>query len=63
VLGGSCVTFNDVALPLLSTSAGQIQTQIPNTVTTGSNEVQVRSKNGGTSAIDQGGPKNRIVPK
>lgn len=43
VLGGSCVTFNDVALPLLSTSAGQIQAQIPTTVTTGSNEVQVRS--------------------
>ena len=43
VLGGSCVTFNDVALPLLSTSPGQIQAQIPTTVTPGSNVVQVRS--------------------
>ena len=43
VLGGSCVTFNDVPLTLLSTSAGQIQAQIPTTVSAGSNVVQVRS--------------------
>jgi YVTN family beta-propeller protein len=43
VLGGSCVTFNDVPLPLLSASPGQIQAQIPPTVTTGTNVVQVRS--------------------
>jgi YVTN family beta-propeller protein len=43
VLGGSCVTFNDVALPLLQTASGQIQAQIPNTVTPGTNVVQVRS--------------------
>ena len=43
VLGGSCVTFNDVALPLLQTSPGQIQAQIPPNVSPGSNEVQVRS--------------------
>ncbi len=43
VLGGSCVTFNDVALPLLQTSANQIQAQIPTTVTTGTNVVQVIS--------------------
>jgi hypothetical protein len=43
VLGGSCVTFNDVALPLLKTSAGQILAQIPTTVNTGTNVVQVRS--------------------
>ena len=43
VLGGSCVTFNDVALPLLQTAAGQIQAQIPTTVTPGTNVVQVRS--------------------
>jgi hypothetical protein len=43
VLGGSCVTFNDVALPLLLTSSGQIQAQIPTTVTPGNNVVQVRS--------------------
>ncbi|MES1257688.1 MAG: hypothetical protein ABUS51_04630 [Acidobacteriota bacterium] len=43
VLGGSCVTFNDVALPLLQTSSGQIQAQLPATVTPGTNVVQVRS--------------------
>ncbi len=43
VLGGSCVTFNDVALPLLSASGGTIQAQIPPTVTPGTNVVQVRS--------------------
>ena len=43
VLGGSCVTFNDVALPILSTSGGTIQAQIPPTVTPGTNVVQVRS--------------------
>jgi YVTN family beta-propeller protein len=43
VLGGSCVTFNDVALPLLRSSSGQIGAQIPATVSAGSNVVQVRS--------------------
>jgi YVTN family beta-propeller protein len=43
VLGGSCVTFNDVPLTLLSTSASQIQAQIPTAVTAGNNVVQVRS--------------------
>ena len=43
VLGGSCVVFNDVALPLLQTSPGQISAQIPATVRPGLNVVQVRS--------------------
>ncbi len=43
LLGGSCVIFNDVALPLLQTAPGQIQAQIPTTVSTGSNVVQVVS--------------------
>jgi hypothetical protein len=43
VLGGSCVVFNDVPLPLLKTSSGQIQAQIPTTVSAGTNIVQVRS--------------------
>jgi hypothetical protein len=43
VLGGSCVTFNDVSLPLLKTAAGTIQAQIPANVMTGSNVVVVRS--------------------
>ena len=43
VLGGSCVTFNDVALPLLQTSSGRIVAQIPNSVSAGANVVQVRS--------------------
>jgi YVTN family beta-propeller protein len=43
VLGGSCVVFNDVPLPLLRAAGGQIQAQIPTNVTAGSNVVQVRS--------------------
>ncbi len=43
VLGGTCVTFNDVAIPLFETSTGQITGQIPETVRPGLNVVQVRS--------------------
>jgi hypothetical protein len=44
VLGGSCVVFNDVALPLLQTAPNQISAQIPETaVRPGLNVVQVRS--------------------
>lgn len=43
VLGGSCVTFNDIALPLLQTSSGQILAQVPDTIQPGIHVVQVRS--------------------
>jgi DNA-binding beta-propeller fold protein YncE len=44
VLGGSCVVFNDVALPLLQTSPDQISAQIPaDRVRPGLNVVQVKS--------------------
>ena len=43
VLGGSCVTFNDVPLPLIQTAPGQIAAQIPGDVRPGQNVVQVRS--------------------
>jgi YVTN family beta-propeller protein len=43
VLGGSCVTFGDIALPLLSTSSGQIQAQVPVTMLPGTQLVEVRS--------------------
>jgi hypothetical protein len=43
VLGGSCVTFNNTALPLLQASGGQILAQIPQNVSTGPNVVVVRS--------------------
>jgi YVTN family beta-propeller protein len=43
VLGGSCVTFNDVPLPLLKTSANQIVAQIPTNIISGTNVVVVRS--------------------
>jgi DNA-binding beta-propeller fold protein YncE len=48
VLGGSCVTFNDVSLPLLKTAGNQILAQIPASVVTGSNVVVVRSLANGT---------------
>ena len=43
VLGGSCVTFGDVAVPLLSTANGQIQAQVPTTLRPGTQVVEVRS--------------------
>jgi uncharacterized protein (TIGR03437 family) len=44
VLGGSCVVFNDVALPILQTAPNQIAAQIPEIlVRPGLNVVQVRS--------------------
>jgi hypothetical protein len=43
VLGGSCVTFGDVSLPLLATSPGQITAQVPDTLPAGTQVVQVRS--------------------
>ena len=43
VLGGSCVTFGDIALPLLITANGQIQAQVPNTMLPGTQVVAVRS--------------------
>ena len=43
VLGGSCVTFGDISVPLLSTASGQIQAQIPDTLPAGTHVVEVRS--------------------
>jgi len=43
VLGGSCVTFGDIAVPLLVTSSGQIQAQVPDTLLPGTQVVEVRS--------------------
>lgn len=43
VLGGTCVTFNDIPLPLIQTSPTQISAQIPAEVRPGQNVVQIRS--------------------
>ena len=43
VLGGSCIVFNDVALPLLQTSPTQISAQLPPEVRPGISVVQVKS--------------------
>jgi hypothetical protein len=43
VLGGSCVTFGDISVPLLSTSSGQILAQVPDTLLPGTQVVEVRS--------------------
>ena len=43
VLGGTCVTLNDRPLPLLMTSAGQINAQMPPDVTAGRYNLVVRS--------------------
>jgi uncharacterized protein (TIGR03437 family) len=54
VLGGSCVTFNDVSLPLLKVGPNQIMAQIPADVVTGTNVVVVRS-------LDNGNFSNSVV--
>ena len=43
VLGGSCVTFGDVAVPLLTTASGEIQAQVPTNLSSGLQVVAVRS--------------------
>lgn len=43
LLGGSCVTLSDMALPLLQTASGQILAQIPATMASGPYVLQVRS--------------------
>jgi hypothetical protein len=43
VLGGSCVIFNEVPLPLMQTSTGQISAQVPGDMRPGVSVVQVRS--------------------
>lgn len=43
VLGGSCVVMNELPLPLIQTSDGQISAQIPENVLPGPAVVQVRS--------------------
>ncbi len=43
VLGGSWVTFNNVPLPLLKTSANQIVAQVPTNIVSGTNVVAVHS--------------------
>ena len=43
VLGGSCVTLNNTPLPLLATSTGQINAQLPPTLAAGRYPLVVRS--------------------
>jgi len=43
VLGGSCVTFNDVPLPLLKTAGNQLVAQVPTNIVSGTNVVVVHS--------------------
>jgi hypothetical protein len=43
VLGGSCVTIGNLAIPLLQTSSGQIAAQLPGNLRPGMYATQVRS--------------------
>jgi YVTN family beta-propeller protein len=43
LLGGTCVSLNDVLLPLISTANGQIAAQIPESVRPGQAVLQIRS--------------------
>lgn len=49
VLGGVCVTLDNVALPLFMTSSGQINVQIPPSTKTGTHTLVVRSPERHTS--------------
>ncbi len=46
LLGGTCVTFNNTPLPLLATSPGQINAQLPPTLAVGRYPLVVRSLTG-----------------
>jgi len=43
ILGGTCVTLNNAPIPLLATTAGQINAQLPPTLAAGSYPIVVRS--------------------
>jgi len=43
ILGGTCVTFNNTPLPLMASSAGQINAQLPPTLAAGRYSLVVRS--------------------
>jgi YVTN family beta-propeller protein len=43
VLGGSCVTFSDISLPLIETASGRIIAQVPETLSAGQYVMRVRS--------------------
>jgi uncharacterized protein (TIGR03437 family) len=43
VMGGACVTLNNAALPVLATSSGQINAEIPSTLAAGRYPLVVRS--------------------
>jgi uncharacterized protein (TIGR03437 family) len=51
VLGGTCVTLNNVAIPLLATASGQINAQIPTTLAAGSYPMVVHSITNQASSV------------
>jgi uncharacterized protein (TIGR03437 family) len=58
-IGGTCVTVNDTSIPLLYVSPTQINAQLPFTVATGSNTLQIRNRNTGKVS---NGVTFRVVP-
>ena len=50
LLGGTCVTLNNAPLPLLATSAGQINAQLPPTLAAGRYPLVVRSITSGAAS-------------
>lgn len=53
MLGGTCITLDNQALPLIMSSTGQINAQIPPTTTTGRKSLVVRSWDRKLSSIAQ----------
>ena len=54
MLGGACVTLNNSPLPLLATSPGQINAQVPPTLAAGRYPLVVRSTDraGGSASVN-----------
>ncbi len=53
VLGGTCITINNVPLPLIATTSGQINAQIPTTLAAGKYTAVVRSITNQAASVGQ----------
>jgi uncharacterized protein (TIGR03437 family) len=51
ILGGTCVTLNNVAIPLMATASGQINAQIPTTLAAGRYPLVVHSINNQATSL------------
>jgi uncharacterized protein (TIGR03437 family) len=62
ILGGTCVTLNNTPLPLMAASSGQINAQLPPTLTAGNYQVVVRSLTAQAASSTSTIPVARYAP-